>query len=262
MNPKIFFFYFVFLIAFNNYSAQSKLLKTVKKDFSFSLSVGEKIVEAPFENNSVFLRNAAIVTAGTVGLFLADKGTRNFAIKNKSKFNNSLFSIDNYYGNIYSVGFSVALYGYGLLGNSPETRKLGLQAMTAVFYAGVASTLIKSILGRHRPFLNEGNLKFSPFALKDSFFSLPSGHTTVAFALSTVMANFHKNIFWETFWFGLAGLTAAARIYHDRHWVSDTFLGAAIGFGIGNLTSNINKSKASRFAFYFSPNSLRLNYVF
>ena len=60
----------------------------------------------------------------------------------------------------------------------------------------------------------------------------------VAFAVSTVMADYSDNLFWKSFWYGGAGLVALSRVYHNQHWVSDVFLGGAIGFFVGNFIND------------------------
>ncbi len=262
MKFKIHFALIFFLIFSVVLHAQSQsYFETVGKDFSTFLNSGKNLVGSPFENSSNFLRDASLTLAGTAVLFFADNSVRDFALRNQSELNGNIFSADKFYGNIYSIGLSVSIYGYGLLARDSKIRKTGLQAMTAVFYAGLATTLIKSVLGRHRPYLNDGNKKFSPFSIDNDFLSLPSGHTTVAFALSTVMANAYNNFAWQTFWYSIAGLTAASRIYHDRHWVSDVFLGAVIGYSTAKVIIG-EKENPSNVNLGITPNSLTLLVAF
>ena len=233
-----------------NYASQ------IKKDFSFFLRSGENLIRTPFKENSNFWRNTALTLATATALSFTDNSVRNFMLQNQTETNANIFSVDKFYGNLYSAGFAVFVYGYGLFSDNAKIRKTGLQAITAVFYTGIAVTAIKSIVGRHRPFLNDGNKKFSPFSFNDDFLSFPSGHATIAFALSTVMANSYDNFSWKFFWYSLAGLTATARLYHDRHWISDVFTGAVLGYSIARVTIKETTEKNS--FLYIMPNSVVL----
>jgi len=67
--------------------------------------------------------------------------------------------------------------------------------------------------------------------------SFPSGHATLAFAVSSAMANYLNNIYWKIGWYSIATLVGTARIYHDKHWLSDVVIGSAIGYFIGDYVS-------------------------
>jgi len=57
------------------------------------------------------------------------------------------------------------------------------------------------------------------------------------------MANYMENIYWKIFWYGSAGIVGMARIYHNKHWLSDVFLGASIGYFIGRFVVNFDKKE-------------------
>jgi membrane-associated phospholipid phosphatase len=63
--------------------------------------------------------------------------------------------------------------------------------------------------------------------------SLPSGHATVAFALSSVIAGLYPRRWWQIFWYALAVITAVSRMYHDQHWLSDVLFSALLGTAVG-----------------------------
>ena len=84
----------------------------------------------------------------------------------------------------------------------------------------------------------DGGFFVAPFSVADDRVSFPSGHSTLAFAFSTVMAHQVNNIFWKVGWFSAAGLVSYARMYHDQHWFSDVLIGGAIGYFTGRFVVN------------------------
>ena len=61
--------------------------------------------------------------------------------------------------------------------------------------------------------------------------SLPSGHTSIAFASATFLYEEYKD---KSIWYGIGGYTIATatgilRMLNNRHWMSDVFVGAGIG---------------------------------
>jgi membrane-associated phospholipid phosphatase len=102
---------------------------------------------------------------------------------------------------------------------------------------------MKVTIGRKRPNETENNLIFNPFSFDFNNTAFPSGHTTLAFAYSTVMANEIDNLVWKIFWYSAATLVGAARIYNNVHWFSDTVMGGAIGYFIGDF---VNKHRTNQ----------------
>ncbi len=93
--------------------------------------------------------------------------------------------------------------------------------------SAISALALKFALGRERP--NETSNVDRWFTSGSSF---PSFHTTVAFAVGTVMAESGGD---EYRWlrrglgYGVAGATAYLRLRESEHWLSDTVAGAALG---------------------------------
>jgi membrane-associated phospholipid phosphatase len=87
----------------------------------------------------------------------------------------------------------------------------------------IAVTALKSMVGRTRPDGSDTR-------------SFPSGHTSGAFTISTILSRRHG---WKVGIpaFGLATFTAIARMEDNRHYFSDVVAGAAIGIAVGQLAS-------------------------
>jgi len=137
-----------------------------------------------------------------------------------------------------------------------EASLAGLQAF--VLSAG-AAWLVKSLTGRPRP--NEGFVAHDwhgPFSGYDAF---PSGHTTRAFAVATVLSGYYKHKPWVGITaFGLAAFTASGRLLSGEHWPSDVFVGMALGYFVGRgvlkfnqKLKRSNQKKSSRSDLTFLP---------
>jgi membrane-associated phospholipid phosphatase len=96
----------------------------------------------------------------------------------------------------------------------------------AVGVPGLFVAIVKRFIGRVRP-SSAGPFAYEPFHWRPDFASLPSGHTTTAFAtLVAVGALFPRA---RPFLWGFALLIAVSRIVVTAHFVSDVLAGAAVG---------------------------------
>jgi undecaprenyl-diphosphatase len=96
----------------------------------------------------------------------------------------------------------------------------------AVGLPGLVVTIVKRWIGRVRPSV-QGPFAYEPFSWRPEYASLPSGHTTTAFAaLVAIGAVFPlaRPLLW-----GYALLIAASRIVVTAHFASDVIAGAAVG---------------------------------
>src|SRR3989337_440518 len=96
--------------------------------------------------------------------------------------------------------------------------------------AGIITTSLKVITGRSRPEDDEGTYKFQPFGGHRSF---PSGHTTQAFSLASVVAEHYDEWWIDTISYGIAGGVGLARVEQGAHFPSDVAAGALIGTIVG-----------------------------
>jgi membrane-associated phospholipid phosphatase len=96
----------------------------------------------------------------------------------------------------------------------------------AVGLPGLLVTIVKRWIGRVRPSA-QGPFAYEPFSWRPEYASLPSGHTTTAFAaLVAIGAMFPRA---RPFLWGYALLIALSRIVVTAHYSSDVIAGAAVG---------------------------------
>jgi hypothetical protein len=75
--------------------------------------------------------------------------------------------------------------------------------------------------------------------------SFPSEHTTLAFAIGTVLAESGNDRYrWvrRVLGYGVGGLTAYERLKHNAHWLSDTVAGGALGAASAQFAMNRQRS--------------------
>jgi membrane-associated phospholipid phosphatase len=96
----------------------------------------------------------------------------------------------------------------------------------AVGVPGLFVAVVKRFIGRVRP-SPAGPFAYEPFHWRPDFASLPSGHTTTAFAtLVAVGALFPRA---RPYLWGFALLIAVSRLAVTAHFTSDVLAGAAVG---------------------------------
>lgn len=188
---------------------------------------------APFGSSKNLIISSAVV-GGTVLSSTLDKDIRKeISVQGYPSYNGTFLDGPTAYGYVqYPSIFAGALYTIGLLTRESELRKTGRMLIQSLVYSGTVTMALRYATGRHRPFTSERNqYEFSWFNSAGDTQSFPSGHTVVAFATSTILA---EQI--DTWWargilYSFAALTAYARLHYDKHWFSDVFFGAALGFG-------------------------------
>jgi hypothetical protein len=184
-------------------------------------------------------------------------------IKESQKYYKSVpIEFGRMWGEIYSP---IVLFGgfavHSLLTDDITTRKIAYEIGQASLYAGALSFILKLAIGRSRPYLNEGTTHFTPFGsiFNQDNKSIPSGHSTVAFVLSTVLSRNVKSPVLKVLAYLPAVFTLVSRVYQDQHWASDTFAGAALGYFVATWVVDQhedNKSLVEMSSIY--PISLRI----
>ncbi|MCL2073951.1 MAG: phosphatase PAP2 family protein [Marinilabiliaceae bacterium] len=166
--------------------------------------------------------------AGATGMAL-------FADENVSKFmNNNQTDFWKGFCKISDLGGEKKVIIPGLIltyGTSYLLKNEKLQITTeASIKSAIASFLVtetlKQSFGRARPYMELGAFHSRPFPiLVDDYKSMPSGHTSVAFAIFTPFAENYSR------WIYVIPVAVAfGRVYQNKHWVSDVIAGSGIGF--------------------------------
>ncbi|OGS00582.1 MAG: hypothetical protein A3G41_06605 [Elusimicrobia bacterium RIFCSPLOWO2_12_FULL_59_9] len=155
---------------------------------------------------------------------------------------------------------SAGFYLSGMLAGSERARRTGVLAAEAAVLTGVPTMALKAAAGRTRPH-DRGAFFFKPFGHSSSP-SFPSGHTSTAFALGSVVADNYDSLWVDILAYGAAASVGFARVYQEKHWTSDVIAGAVIGTAMGKGLSKLERAKNWNRRLYASGNGLYIQQKF
>lgn len=181
------------------------------------------------------LWHGALVLAGLSGLMLLDNPIQRLTQDNRSPTGNDLAKGLRRFGQpeVYTT-VTLGLVGAGLLSGNDEITRAGGRLATTLALAGAASSVTKLVIGRPRPSESLNADGYVPFSGQDA---MPSGHTTIAFALATALADDIGRTWASVGLYTLAAGVGWSRINDNRHWLSDVAFGAVLGITSAKLVN-------------------------
>ena len=192
--------------------------------------------------------------AGGTGMFIALDEEINSAFKNnRSIYTEKFMDIFEPFGNgAYTLPGLAAFYIFGHFNENEKAKRTTLIATESFLITGLYTTVLKYSFGRHRPRTGNSSTSFDAFSTNRNYNSFPSGHTSTAFAIATVVANeYEKTPYIKPISYGIATLTGLSRINYEAHWASDVFLGAALGYFTSKTLLRLhNNKKGQHFTIY------------
>ena len=220
-------------VAFN----KQMVLRYGKSFFSDS----RDYVTAPLSwNKKQVIVNSSLLAIGG-GLFFADQWIHNkvpTATLNQEK--GIKYGLQ-YFGNgYYTMPLMAGMFVYGLANKKERPFQTSLMGVKSFVISTVITRGLKYALNRSRPEANQGSnfwlMGKSPFSV-----SFPSGHTTGAFAIASVLARNYKDKTWVPITsYTIATGVAVSRLWTKDHWASDVFFGALVGWSVGTVVTTID----------------------
>ncbi|MBS2097304.1 phosphatase PAP2 family protein [Carboxylicivirga linearis] len=209
-----------------------------------------------YESDLIYYRKnvtkiSAIVGASAVLAFALDESMQRFLQNNQNGFADGFANGANVFGEKMFIVPAVGLsWGAGYVFKDDKLRQTSWNAIKSIAVTAVSTEVIKISAGRARPFMDEGAYSFYPFDNEDHYKSLPSGHTSLAFAAFTPFAETYSR------WLYVVPASVAfARIYKNKHWFSDVVIGGGLGLISGWIFTHHPKSKlqvaSNGIIFYF-----------
>lgn len=195
-----------------------------------------------------WLTGASLVGA-TVALSFADKPIQKWAagLRRKNPTMGRYSRVISDIGGAYEVITFAGIATYGYAFKNPKLRTTTALATQAFITSTFWSTLFKAASGRLRPHDIDENSTMNNPTFHGPFYTLPyggnsafpSGHTALAFAAARVYAMEYKNYpAVPVIAYTVASAISLSRIIENRHWATDIFAGALLGYACGTQVTN------------------------
>lgn len=126
------------------------------------------------------------------------------------------------------VPIAAGFYIGGAFAHNEKARETGILGAEALIDATIVSEVFKLATQRPRPLDGNGNGSF--FQGGSSF---PSGHSSMSWALASVVAHEYNKGWYPYAAYGLASLVSLSRLSGQNHFPSDVFVGGALGWFTG-----------------------------
>jgi membrane-associated phospholipid phosphatase len=254
LSYKTIIFLLLFLIGFTPIQAQNQTDTTLKcgvnKSYIKSYWTDSKgLITSPIRWKKGEWIAAGAIIGTTAILFTQDEAIAtyfrglpegNFEQANK-------YFYDPFGKMYYTIPLMGAFYIYGAAAHKTKPKVVAMDFVKASLYSGIIVTLIKHTAHRHRPYQTDplnSHLWDGPITDNWNHTSFASGHTIMAFTFASVIGTHYKKTIWvPVLTYGLATLEGYSRMRADKHWASDVFVGAALGYAIGTFVVNQNHCK-------------------
>lgn len=190
------------------------------------------------------------VVAGGVLVYAYDDEIRKWIQRNptRAKDNTAQYVFEPWGSGLYPAALLGGFYIYGLSAKDKRARQVALGGVQAFLMTGLSTFVIKQLTHRYRPYQADPSnprLWDGPFTGWD-YTSFPSGHTSTAFALASLISSVYKDKLWVGIVsYGIATGVAWSRVYDNQHWPSDVLIGAALGFAIGKTVYHVMQGKTN-----------------
>jgi membrane-associated phospholipid phosphatase len=193
------------------------------------------VQESPASPHAIRWWHGAVALGGISTLMLLDRPVQRYAQHNSGTGADNVAGFVRHFGQPEVYGtVTVGLLAAGLATGRPRITQAGGRLAASLVLAGLTTEAGKIAFGRPRP---EQSLDADGFVPFSGQASLPSGHSAVAFAFATSLADdIHRP--WATVGlYGMATAVAWSRVNDNRHWFSDVAAGALVGITSAKLAS-------------------------
>lgn len=224
------------------YRINGTYLKSIFEDLGYTVS-------RPAHWHKKDFTRLGIVFGVTGGLMLADYEIKRAFQLNQTKFLNSVAQEIEPLGNAYSPYLILGMYAVGVVTKNRNLEHASLMTTKSLLISTLLYTTAKVIIRRERPSFTDNTANYDPpFTGDRKHTSFPSGHmltvTTVATALAEIYGEDYPWVPWVTY--SLAGLTGLSRLYHNRHWSSDVWIGASLGYFVTKTVFKHQRQRSKR----------------
>ena len=200
------------------------------------------VLTAPVRWEKSDLIKASVVSAVTLGLYAVDDNIQDWVQDNRNSTSDDISSLVTELGDGKNVLPPLALfYLYGHLLKDEKAKRTSIECVESFLTSGIFVQILKVSAHRKRPNKSDSADEWDGPGFYLSDLSFPSGHSSTAFSIATVIATEYRNKpLVPPIAYGVAALTALSRINDDKHWASDVFMGSAIGYFSAKAVLNLH----------------------
>lgn len=198
---------------------------------------GKELLKAPTNWDSDDLIKFGSILGTTIFLMQFDEDVRELALENNQYSQSIPSELSRTWGEPYFTGTAALLFAaHGFIADNHKHKKIGFEILQSGFYTTAITGVLKYSFGRARPLTGLDAFTYKPFSFRgNEYVSFNSGHTALAFSLSTVLASNTESDLGKILLYAPAVMTAASRVYQNHHWTSDVFFGACVGYFVGRF---------------------------
>ena len=191
---------------------------------------------APVRWREPQLRTFATAAVGLFALSALDESGRAFMRRNESARAEAVATEIERLGTVENFYILGTFFLAGVAFDDVKARSVAAEGVASSLIAGgVITPALQKLVGRSRPRRGQASHTFEPMSGNISF---PSGHTTHAFAVASVIATEYDHPAVQIVSYGLAAGVAASRMYHRAHFLSDVAAAALIGTAVGRSVAH------------------------
>ena len=234
------FILFFMLLIVGTTHAQVSAITTDSTSYASSADTLQQVVATDLEEQSKpspVLKHAAFIVAG-VGIWTAsfawvDEPVQRYMYTHSSVVGNEISAVVEPLGRQhYMVPLAATAAVAGMLIKDKKLEKAGLLATGSIMVSAGVTEVLKHQFHRHRPNSGNDNHFFDGPSQSTAHTSLPSSHTTTAFAVATSVASVYKydHPIVPPIAYGVATLVGLSRINDNAHWTTDVLAGALVGY--------------------------------
>lgn len=198
--------------------------------------VKEELLSGSFSDSSLSVnidKNLLIkvlgASAAAIVFFQNDQEIMDFVQDNQSRVTHVVANIGESLA--HPEYYAVGSYLLGVVLKDGKIKSMSLVMAKTAVISGLITQAIKMTVGRERPNEHNGPYAFHGASFPNEHVSFPSGHTTSAFAMATVIAETYKgeSKIIPVLAYSAAAIAGWSRVHDEAHWASDVVIGALIG---------------------------------